>query len=80
MTNNNTDRPGFDRRMSKDEINDCPMERWTGPVSVIRTRDELAAATRKIAGQTLLGFDTETRPAFKKGGELSAVTPAAWQR
>ncbi|MCD6389465.1 MAG: 3'-5' exonuclease domain-containing protein 2 [Desulfobulbaceae bacterium] len=67
MTNNDTDRPGFDRRMSKDEINDCPMERWTGPVSVIRTRDELTAATRKLAGQTLLGFDTETRPAFKKG-------------
>ncbi len=67
MTNNNADRPGFDRRMSKDEINECPMERWTGPVSVIQTRDELTAAMGKLGGQTLLGFDTETRPAFKKG-------------
>jgi len=67
MTDNDTVRPGFDRRMSKDEINACPMERWTGPVSVIQTRNELAAAMRKLAGQTLLGFDTETRPAFKKG-------------
>lgn len=67
MTRSNTGRPGFDRRMSKDEINSCPMERWTGPVSVVRTRDELAAAMRKLAGQTLLGFDTETRPAYNKG-------------
>jgi ribonuclease D len=67
MTRSNTGRPGFDRRMSKDEINACPMERWIGPVSVVRTRDELAAAMSKLAGQTLLGFDTETRPAYNKG-------------
>jgi ribonuclease D len=67
MTRSNTGQPGFDRRMSKDEINACPMERWIGPVSVVRTRDELAAAMSKLAGQTLLGFDTETRPAYNKG-------------
>jgi len=67
MTHSKTGRPGFERRMSKDEINGCPMERWTGPVSVVRTRDELAAAMRKLAGHTLLGFDTETRPAYTKG-------------
>jgi ribonuclease D len=67
MTKNKTDRPGFDRRMSKDEINDCPMKRWNGPTIVIRNKDELAAAMDKLAGHTLLGFDTETRPAYKKG-------------
>ena len=67
MTKSNTDRPGFDRRMSKDEINDCPMKRWNGPTSVVRSKDELAAAMDKLAGHTLLGFDTETRPAYKKG-------------
>ena len=67
MTQSKTGRPGFDRRMSKDEINTCPIKRWTGPVSVIRSSDELAAAIRKLDGHTLLGFDTETRPAYKKG-------------
>jgi ribonuclease D len=67
MTKSKTDRPGFDRRMSKDEINDCPMKRWNGPTSVVRSKDELAAAMDKLAGHTLLGFDTETRPAYKKG-------------
>jgi ribonuclease D len=67
MTDSETGRPGFDRRMSKDEINACPMERWTGPVSVVRTMDELDTAMAKLAGHTLLGFDTETRPAYTKG-------------
>lgn len=67
MTRSKTNRPGFDRRMSKDEINACPITRWTGPVSVVQTREELATALRKLAGQTLLGFDTETRPAYTKG-------------
>jgi ribonuclease D len=67
MTQNNTGRPGFDRRMSKDEINACPIKRWTGRISVIRNRDELDAAMRKLAGHALLGFDTETRPAYNKG-------------
>ena len=67
MTKSNTGRPGFDRRMSKDEINDCPMKRWTGRTSVVRSKDELAAAMGKLGGHTLLGFDTETRPAYKKG-------------
>ena len=67
MTHNKTGRPGFDQRMSKDEINACPMERWTGPVNVVRTKEELASAMAKLAGHNLLGFDTETRPAYTKG-------------
>ncbi len=67
MTHQENDRPGFDRRMSKDEINACPMQQWDGPVSVVRTAAELAAAMERLAGENLLGFDTETRPAYKVG-------------
>ena len=67
MTHSNTGRPGFDRRMSKDEINDCPIKRWNGPVNVIRSQNELGPAMDKLKGHTLLGFDTETRPAYTKG-------------
>lgn len=63
----NRGKVGFDRRMSKEEINACPMEHWSGPVSVVRTQEELSLAMTKLAGHTLLGFDTETRPAYKKG-------------
>jgi ribonuclease D len=67
MTHNKKDRAGFDRRMSKDEINACPIKRWTGKITVVRNKKELAAAMRRLAGQSLLGFDTETRPAYTKG-------------
>jgi len=68
MIRNANNRPGFDRRMSKDEINSCPITRWTGRISVVRDRNGLAAAMRRLSsGHSLLGFDTETRPAYKKG-------------
>lgn len=67
MPPSETGRPGFDRRMSKDEINTCPIARWSGPVRVVRTQDELATAMDKLAGQYLLGFDTETRSAHTRG-------------
>lgn len=67
MPHRQTDRPGFTRRMDKEEINACPMAQWDGPVSVVRTAAELAVAMSKLAGQTLLGFDTETRPAYSVG-------------
>jgi len=67
MKQSYTGRPGFDRRMSKDEINVCPVKRWTGRTSVVRSSQELEAAMTRLAGHSLLGFDTETRPAYKKG-------------
>jgi ribonuclease D len=59
--------PGYDRRMSKDEINECPIKRWTGPTSVVSSRNGLNAVMHRLDSHTLLGFDTETRPAYKKG-------------
>ena len=67
MIRNDNNRPGFERRMSKDEINSCPISRWTGSISVIRDRNGLAAAMSRLSGHTLIGFDTETRPAYRKG-------------
>ena len=67
MIKKDTGRPGFDRRMTKEEINTCPVKRWTGRTTVVRTSNELTAALHRLTGHTLLGFDTETRPAYKKG-------------
>lgn len=60
-------RPGFAQRMTKEEINTCPVRRWEGPVHVVRTPAELNHAVRALTGETILGFDTETRPAYHKG-------------
>ncbi len=60
-------RPGFDRRMTKMEINEFPIKKWQGAIEIIRTREEMIVAVEQLSRETILGFDTETRPAFKKG-------------
>ncbi len=54
-------------RMHKDQINECPIGRYEGPIRLIRSEAELPDAVRILEKETLLGFDTETRPAFRKG-------------
>ena len=53
--------------ITKAEINQLPMNRYTGPIHLIRTPDEAKLATEKLKSESLLGFDTETRPAFRRG-------------
>jgi len=60
-------RPGFDRRMTRDEINALPIRRFERTVRVIRTREEMGEALDRLQREKILGFDTESRPSFKKG-------------
>lgn len=62
-----TPRPGFAQRMSKEEINTRPIRKWEGAVHLIRTPAELGRAVHALADEAVLGFDTETRPAYHKG-------------
>ncbi|ABB39185.1 3'-5' exonuclease [Oleidesulfovibrio alaskensis G20] len=57
----------YTKKFSKDEINSLPLRRYTGPVTLVRTEDELEAALRALHSEELIGFDTETRPTFRKG-------------
>lgn len=53
--------------MTKNEINECPINNYNGPVHVVRSKEELAGAVEQLEKETILGFDTETRPAYTKG-------------
>lgn len=53
--------------MSKEEINLLPVRSWEGAVHLVRSLEQAEAAIERLAGEKLLGFDTETRPAFRKG-------------
>jgi ribonuclease D len=53
--------------ISKEDINFLPIGRWEGPSRLVRTIEEVKGAVRSLARMSLLGFDTETRPAFRKG-------------
>lgn len=57
-------------KISKEEINMLPIIRWEGPVRLLRTAPAMIHAVQEIlnSGETHLGFDTETKPVFVKGG------------
>jgi ribonuclease D len=55
------------RQISREEVNALPIRRYEGPVHVIAAPGELAPAMHDILQETLVGFDTETRPAFRPG-------------
>ncbi len=55
------------KHISKAEINELPMKSYNGPIHLINTAEEADVAAGKLLKETLLGFDTETRPAFRKG-------------
>jgi ribonuclease D len=59
--------PEIERRFSKEEINALPLRHYEGEIVLVRTPAELRDATARLRTAELVGFDTETRPAFRKG-------------
>jgi ribonuclease D len=59
--------PGIAPAISREEMMALPMRRYEGRVCVIATRSELHEALTDIQQEPVVGFDTETRPAFRKG-------------
>jgi ribonuclease D len=59
------------RRISHEDMMDLPVLRYEGAVRLVATPENLAAAMADIRAESgsegVVGFDTETRPAFRKG-------------
>jgi ribonuclease D len=53
--------------MPKEALNDLPLRTYGGPVHVIDSPRHLAETARRLRREHVLGFDTETRPAFQRG-------------
>lgn len=57
----------YHRAISREELARLPIRRYEGEIQVIATEEELARALADIRQERVVGFDTETRPAFRKG-------------
>ena len=57
----------LDRALSPEAINELPIRRYEGDVRLVVTPDESERAAADFAGERVVGFDTETRPAFRAG-------------
>lgn len=53
--------------ISKEELSELPTVVYPGEIIVINTAEEARAALEVISGYSVIGFDTETKPSFKKG-------------
>jgi ribonuclease D len=64
MQEGNTETPV---KLGRDEINALPLFHYGGRITLVRTPEELAAAVKRMSRESVLGFDTETQPCFRKG-------------
>ncbi|MGB0409736.1 MAG: 3'-5' exonuclease [Opitutales bacterium] len=55
------------KKISKAEINELPLIQWEGDIRILDTIKAMEAAVEELSSEIHLGFDTETRPTFKKG-------------
>ena len=62
------DKPVIEKKsISKDAINNLPIMRWNGKIRVLESLESMQSCVLKLLNESHLGFDTETRPTFKKG-------------
>ena len=66
------------RTISKEQMADLPIRRYEGDVCLVRTALDLERAQADFAQESVVGFDTETRPSFAKGeSHLPCLVQAA---
>ena len=69
------------RTISREDLANLPIRRYEGRVRVVATEEELQEARSDLRQEAVVGLDTETRPAFKKGeSHLPCLVQAATAR
>src|SRR5689334_24547218 len=69
------------RTISREDLANLPIRRYEGRIVVVATREELEEARADLRRETIVGLDTETRPAFRKGeSHLPALVQLATAR
>src|SRR5437773_11550677 len=69
------------RAISREDMAKLPIRRYEGRVCLVATPEDLEEARSDLEQESIAGFDTETRPAFKKGeSHLPALVQIASAR
>lgn len=55
------------KTISKEQLNLLPLKHFEGEVIVVEDSNAIEELVRELKKETILGFDTETKPSFKKG-------------
>lgn len=57
----------FPRRIDSELVSRLPLAAYSGPLKVVETEADADEALRQISRESVLGFDTESRPSFRRG-------------
>ncbi len=57
----------YKESIDKDELAELPLIQFEGNITLVESKEDYLASIDYLSKQTILGFDTETKPAFKKG-------------
>src|SRR6266571_8569872 len=69
------------RSISREDMAKLPIRRYEGRVRLVATPDDLEEARADLKEESIAGFDTETRPAFRTGeSHLPALVQVATAR
>lgn len=60
-------RENFKISISKEQISTLPITSFQGEITVVDTPDDVSNAVQILEREKFIGFDTETKPSFKKG-------------
>ena len=53
--------------ITKEQLAELPKETFNGSIIVVDHQEEVAAAVAYLSNHKAIGFDTETKPSFKRG-------------
>ncbi len=57
----------YKEEITKEEVDELPLQSFEGDVIIVDNREKLNYAVSYLRDSGVIGFDTETRPSFKKG-------------
>lgn len=57
----------FKESITSEELTDLPLKWFEGEIVVINSNKSLRLAEKVLSKHSIIGFDTETKPSFKKG-------------
>ncbi len=57
----------FKESISKEELIDLPLRHFEGDIVLVDSKNKLKMAIEDLSSHSIIGFDTETKPSFKKG-------------
>lgn len=57
----------YKESITKEEIDELPLQSFEGEIIIVDNREKLDEAVSYLKNCPVLGFDTETKPSFKKG-------------